>query len=160
VRTFDELIRTALVDIAERAEPVDLADAALHDITQRTRVLALGAVATATVTLGVALLVGFVAGQDAPQGRFQPNGVVPGQSGGGGSPSGCDTAQPAPTPGCPTPQADATLAASEGPSTGPSGSASPSGSATPTPTDGTTAGTDNGPGNRPHPKPSKPGRIR
>jgi hypothetical protein len=155
VRTFDELIHTALVDIAKQAEPADLVDAALDDIPRRTRALALGAVAAATFTLAAGLVVGFAADQDVPQGRFQPNRVVPGQSG-SGSPSDCGT--PAPGSDCANPEANATLSASESPSAGPS--ASPSRRPTPEATSPTTTSTDSGPGNRPRPKPSKPGRAR
>jgi hypothetical protein len=154
VRTFDDLIRAALVDIAKQAAPVDLVDAALNDIHRRNRFLMLGAVATATLTLGAGLVVGLTTGQDTPQGRFQPNGVAPGQP--GTNPQGdCDTARP----GCASPEANTTLAASESPSPNASPSRSASKRPTPTATSATTAGTDGGPGNRPRPKPSRPGKA-
>jgi hypothetical protein len=158
VRTFDDMLRTALVDIARRAEPVDLTDAALEDITRRSRTVALMAGVAVVFTLGVGLLVGLAAGPEAPPGRFQPNGAVPDQRGDGSSP-GCGSSGAAPTPTCSTPQVSATLAASASASPSRSASPSPSGKVSPSSSNSTTSGTDEVPGNRPRPKPSKPGRA-
>ncbi len=155
MRTFDDMLRAALVDIATRAEPVDLTDAALADITRRHRMFALVAGVAVMFTLGVGLLVGLAVGQETPQGKFQPNGVVPDQPRSGSSP-GCGAGIVTPKPTCPTPQASATLAASASASPSKSASPSPSKTASPSSSGSSTSGTDDGPGNRPRPKPSKP----
>lgn len=154
MRTFDDMLRAALVDIATRAEPVDLTDAALDDITRRHRMLALVAGVAVMFTLGVGLLVGLAAGQETPQGKFQPNRVTPDQPRSESSP-GCEPGTAAPKPTCSTPQASATLAASASASPSRSASPSPSKTVSPSSSDSGTSGTY-GPGNRPHPKPSKP----
>ncbi len=154
MRTFDDMLRAALVDIATRAEPVDLTDAALDDIVRQRRMLALVAGVAVMFTLAVGLVVGLAAGQETPQGRFQPNGVSPDQPRSESSP-GCVPGTVTPTPTCPTPQASATLAASASASPSKSASPKPSKTASPTSSDSVTSGTD-GPGNRPRPKPSKP----
>jgi len=155
VRTFDDMLRAALVEIATRAEPVDLTDAALDDIPRRRRMLTLVGGVAVMFTLGVGLLVGLTAGQQTPQGKFQPNRVTPDQAHSESSP-GCGPGTAAPKPTCPTPQANATLAASASASPSRSASPSPSRTASPSSSDSVTSGTDDGPGNRPRPKPSKP----
>lgn len=152
MRTFDELIRTALVDLAKGAVPTDLADAALSDAARRGRLLVLGAATITLVTITSGLVVGFAIGGETPQGRFRPDQVAPSQH--RGTPSAaCVTAA---SPATCSASANVPLAASERPSKSPS----PSERTSPTPTASATSGTYNAPGNRPHPKPTKPGRRR
>lgn len=149
MRTFDDLIRTALVDIATRAEPVDLTDAALADAARQHRFLIPAVAASSILVFGAGLLMSFTSG-DGPPGQFQPDGhpASPHHS----TPASCATLSPG-TP-CAVNPADAGTTASQSPSPTPSRSRK----ATTSPDPSVTPSVDNKPGNRPRPKPTKPGR--
>lgn len=143
-RTFDELIRTALLDLARQAEPVELTELALADAARQRRMLLASGAAAAVLAVGAGTVAAIA--EPSPPGSSRPRTTSP-------SPTGAPSmGQVGPT--CetgPTACADTTPST---PITAPSSSPPskrPPGLTEPTPTS-----SDDRPGNRPHPKPTKP----